>query len=203
VTQALENTTDTIMGKQKKGKAQWIKETMDLKEGHRWHAKPGYQVFVAGRGAVRFDVPSSWHFEPDTKSMKFMDKPPPDDDCRLEVSYNQLPPADYSLFPLEAMLRKIAKEDTRNVVEIGEVTTLKRQTARIVWIELKFIDSIENREAYSRVCIGLGSQVQCLITFDFWASDRDRLSPIWDEVLRTLTLGLYIRDPATGLAFPD
>lgn len=191
------------MGKQKKGKAKWLKETIELKADHRWHAPPGYKVFVAGRGAVRLDVPSGWHFEPDPQSVKFTDQPPPDDNCRLEMSYNHLPDNDYSLFPLEAILRKIAKEDARNVVEIGEVTTLKRQTARIVWIELKFIDATEDREAYSRICVGLGSQIQSLITFDFWATDRDRYIPIWDHVVNSLTLGLYIRDPATGLAFPD
>lgn len=191
------------MGKRKKGNAQWIKETLELKGDHRWHSKPGYKIFVADRGAVRFDVPANWHFEPDTKSFKFMDKKPPNDDCRLEVSFNRLPAADYSLFPLEATLRKIAKDDTRNVIEIGEVVALKRQTARIVWIELKFIDPTENREAFSRICVGLGSQIQCLITFDFWADHRDRLTPVWDEALRTLTLGLYIRDPMTGLAHPD
>ena len=193
----------TAMGKRKKGSAQWIKETLALQDDHRWSCKPGYKVFVADRGAVRFDVPSSWHIEPDTQSFKFMDKKPPNDDCRLEVSFNRLPAADYSLFPLEAILRKVALEDSRDVIEVGEVVRVKRQTARIVWLELKFMDCIEQREAYSRICLGLGSQIQCLITFDFWAADRDRMTPVWDEVLQTLTLGLYIRDPSTGLAYPD
>jgi len=191
------------MAKRKKGNARWIKETLDLKGDHNWQSQPGYKIFVLDRGAVRFDVPADWHFEPDTKSFKFMDKKPPNDDCRLEVSFNRLPPADYSLFPLEASLRKIAKEDTRNPIAISEVTTLKRQTARIAWIEIKFIDPDENREAFSRICVGIGSQIQCLLTFDVWESDRDRLSPVWDEALRTLTLGLYIRDPLTGAAYPD
>lgn len=187
----------------KKGTARWIKETLELKGEHHWQSSPGYKIFVADRGAVRFDVPQDWHFEPDTKSFKFMDQKPPDDDCRLEVSFNRLPPADYSLFPLAATLKKIAKEDKRNVVAVGEVITLNRQTARVVWIELKFIDSNEDREAFSRICVAIGSNIQCLITFDYWADQADRLTPVWDEVLRSLTLGLYIRDPATGLAFPD
>lgn len=191
------------MGKRNKRTPDWIKETLELKADHHWNSKPGYKIFVADRGAVRFDVPRNWHFEPDTKSFKFMDKKPPNDDCRLEVSFNRLPPADYSLFPLAATLKKIAADDHRNVIDRGEIITIKRQTLRIVWTELKFIDSNEDREAFSRICIGLGSNVQCLITFDYWADQAERMTPVWDEVLRTLTLGLYIRDPATGAAFPD
>jgi hypothetical protein len=73
-----------------------------------------------------------------------------------------------------------------------------------MWCEIKFIDTqTEPREAFSRTCVGLGSNIQCLITFDYWADQAEQLIPVWDEVMRSLTLGLYIRDPRTGLAFPD
>lgn len=191
------------MVKRKKGKPEWIKETLELNENHNWNSKPGYKIFVAGRGAVRFDVPQNWHFEPDEKSFRFHDAVPPDDDCRLEVSFNLLPEGDWSLFPLAHTLKKIAADDDRNVIDRGEVITLKRQTARIVWTEIKFIDSDENREAFSRICIGLGSNVQCLITFDYWADQAEKLTPVWDVVIDTLVLGLFIRDPRTGFALPD
>jgi hypothetical protein len=191
------------MAKRKKDDLKWVKETLELSDNHNWSSTPGCKVFVAGRGAVRFDVPGDWHFEPQEKSFRFTDKKPPDEDCCLEVSFNLLPQADFSEFPLGATLKKIAKDDSRNVIECGEVVRLKRQTAKIVWIELKFIDSEENREAYSRICIGLGSGVQCLITFDYWVDDADRLVPVWDTVLDTLVLGLFIRDPRTGFAMPD
>ncbi|KAM3097931.1 hypothetical protein ACKFKF_18585 [Phormidesmis sp. 146-12] len=191
------------MAKRKKDDLRWIKETLELKEDHRWQSKPGYKIFVADRGAVRFDVPHDWHFEPDVKSFKFLDRKPPDDDCRLEMSFNRLPQGDWSLFPLQHTLKKIVEDEKRNVIETGEIITLKRQIARIVWTEVKFIDAGENREAFSRICIGLGSNVQCLITFDYWADQADRLTPVWDQVLDSLVLGLYIRDPKTGLAFPD
>ncbi len=175
-----------------------------MKPDHHWQATPGYKIFVAGRGAVRFEIPGDWHLEPDTKSFRFSDRKPPDDDCRLEVSFNRLPPeADFSLFPLAKVLREIVEKDKRNVLEKGEIITEKRQTARIVWTEFKFLDSNEHREAYSRICIGLGSGIQSLITFDYWVDDAPRLTPVWDNVLRSLTLGLYIRDPLTGTAFPD
>ena len=191
------------MGKSKKGKPEWIKETLEINENHGWKSKDGYKIFVAGRGAVRFDVPQDWHFEPDEKSFRFHDATPPNDDCRLEVSYNHLPKQDWSLFPLEHTVKKVATADRRDVIEVGEVQKVKRQTARIAWIQIKFIDSNEDREAYSRICVGLGSNIQCLITFDYWADQAEKLTPVWDEVINSLVLGLYIRDPRTGFAMPD
>jgi hypothetical protein len=192
------------MTKRKKSNLQWIKETLELKPDHHWESPSGYNIFVAGRGAVRFNVPQKWVFEPQDKSFKFMDNKPPHDDCCLEVSFNQLPPNDWSQFPLKRTLRKIMEDDSRNVIERGEIIIVKRQTAKIVWTQIKFIDTQdEPREAFSRTCIGLGSNVQCLITFDYWADQAEQLTPVWDEVIRSLTLGLYIRDPRTGLAYPD
>jgi hypothetical protein len=192
------------MAKRKKDNLQWIKETLDLKPDHHWESPPDYKIFVANRGAVRFNVPQSWVFEPQKNSFKFCDKQPPDDDCCLEVSFNHLPPNDWSQFPLQVTLKKIIEDDSRNVIARGEIITAKRQTTRIVWAEIKFIDTQATpREAFSRICIALGSNVQCLITFDYWADQALELTPVWDEVIRSLTLGLYIRDPRTGTAFPD
>jgi hypothetical protein len=101
-------------------------------------------------------------------------------------------------------LKKVLENDSRNIIAKGEIITVKRQTAKIVWTEMKFIDTQEEpREAFSRTCIALGSNIQCLITFDYWVDQAEQLIPVWDEAMRSLTLGLYIRDPMTGLAFPD
>ncbi len=191
------------MSKSKKHNLQWLKETLELKEDHNWKSEPGTRIFVAGRGAVRFDVPEDWHFEPDEKSFRFLDNKPPNDDCRLEVSFNLLPPGNWAEFPIVPLLRQVLKDETRDAIEQGEIIKLKRQTARIVWTQIKFIDPIEHRPAYSRICIGLGSGVQCLITFDYWESDAERLTPVWDTVMKSLVLGLYISDPRTGFALPD
>jgi hypothetical protein len=189
----------------KKKGMKWIKETLELKPDHRWATdNEGYQIFVAGRGAVRMDVPQGWIFEPDEKSFRFLNADPPDDDCRLEVSFNLLPPGEWDMFPLKSTLRSVMEKDTRNIIERGDVITEKRQTARIVWMEIKFIDDQEEeRDAYSRTCIGIGSNVQCLVTMDYWADQAHLYTPVWDVVMRSLTLGLFIRDPRTGLAFPD
>lgn len=182
----------------------WIKQSLELSENHAWGSREGYKVFVAGRGAVRFDVPRDWAFEPKEKSFRFLDREPPDENCGLEVSYNLLPrEASFRDFPLAGILKKILQEDSREVIERSEVYKLKQQTARIVWGQLKVIDEEEKREAYSRICVGIGSGVQCLITFDYWADDAEQFEPVWDVVLDSLVLGLYIRDPRTGFAMPD
>ncbi|MUG93746.1 hypothetical protein F7734_15495 [Scytonema sp. UIC 10036] len=192
------------MAKRKKSNLEWMKQTLELKPDHHWEGPPGYKIFVADRGAVRFNIPRDWAFAPQEKSFKFFDKEPPDEDCCLEVSFNRLPPHDWSQFPLKSTLRKVVENETRNVIAKGDIITVKRQTAKIVWTEIKFIDTQEEpREAFSRTCIGIGSNIQCLITFDYWVDQAEQLTPVWDEVMRSLTLGLYIRDPLTGVAFPD
>jgi hypothetical protein len=37
--------------------------------------------------------------------------------------------------------------------------------------------------------------VQPLITMDFWESDLERVGPVWDEVLRSLKVGLELTPP--------
>ncbi len=189
--------------KAKKHDLKWIKQTLELDKDHLWRSKPGYQVFVAGRGAVRFDVPVGWHFEPKKDSFRFTDKPGEAADCGLEVSFNLLPPGDWRQLPIEKIMVDLVAQDSRNPIETYDIVTLPRQTAHVVWTEFKFIDPGENREAFSRTCVAIGSGVQCLITFEYWPEDGDRFRPVWDEVLNTLTLGLYIDDPRTGAARPD
>jgi hypothetical protein len=192
------------MAKRKKGNLQWIKETLDLKPDHLWEAPSGYKIFVVDRGVVRLNVPQDWVLEPQEKSFKFYDQKPPDEDCGLELSFNRLPPNDWLQVALVPILKSVTEKDTRNIIERGEIFTIKRQTAKFAWTEIKFIDTqSEPREAFSRTCIGLGSNIQCLLTFDYWADQAPQLTPVWDEALRSLTLGLYIRDPKTGAAYPD
>ena len=41
----------------------WKRRVYKLDANHTWKAKPGYQIFVADWGAVRFDIPSGWAFD--------------------------------------------------------------------------------------------------------------------------------------------
>src|SRR5215210_1801244 len=76
--------------------SKWQKRTLKLRDDHTWSGRPGCRVFVADRGAVRFDFPQDWIVIPQADSIRFHDKQPPDDDCVLGVSYLRLPPIDWS-----------------------------------------------------------------------------------------------------------
>lgn len=151
-----------------------------------------------GRGAVRFDFPQGWIMKPGTPSFKFYDGAPPDDDIRLEVSYNQLPPVDWSELPLSDLLESVVTDDHRRLVALGGIKRVRRDNLRLVWRETSFTDPVEKREARSRICIGIGTGVQCLITMEYWPEDAGRATPVWDEALRTLQLEHYVDDPTRG-----
>ena len=176
----------------------WKKQTLKLKDEHQWKARDGYRIFVANRGAVRFDFPQHWVLKPGDNSFKFHDAEPPDDDCRLELSINYLPPADWSRAPLADFLRGVADDDERPINARGEIITEDRPDLRLAWIELRFIDPVEQRAAHSRILLGIGGRVQCLLTFDYWADDDAQFALVWEEIVKSLQLGKIILDPTTG-----
>ena len=58
--------------------AKWDKRTIKLNHAHGWHSRPGFKIFVADRGAVRFDFPDDWLVIPEENgTIKFHDKPTP------------------------------------------------------------------------------------------------------------------------------
>jgi hypothetical protein len=122
----------------------------------------------------------------------------PDDDIRLEVSYNQLPSVDWSELPLSDLLKSVVTDDHRRLVALGGIKRIRRDNLRLVWRETSFTDPVEKREARSRICIGIGTGVQCLITMEYWPEDAGRATPVWDEALRTLQLEHYVDDPTRG-----
>lgn len=176
----------------------WNKETLKLNQDHGWKGKPGYRIFVADQGAVRFNFPQDWVVEPDSDSTKFYDGEPPNDDCRLACSYMRLPAIDWSGLPLSELIQAAVKGDPRALVPTGKPVHLIREGVELAWAEFRFIDPNERREAFTRVCIGRGSNIQTLITLDFWTEDAARLSEVWDEVMRSLQLGKYVKDPTVG-----
>ena len=176
----------------------WTKETLKLKEDHTWKAKDGYQIFVADRGAVRFNFPEGWIIVPTSDSIHLYDRRPPHDDCRLAVSFLRLKPIDWSGLPLSHLVKAAMHSDERMVLLRGEVQTVPREDLEVAWAEIRFLDPQAHREAASRYCLGRGFNLQSLITFDFWPEDAARLEPVWEEVLRSLELGRYVQDPTQG-----
>jgi hypothetical protein len=174
--------------------AKWKKKELKMAAGHGWRARPGHKIFVADRGALRFDYPVDWVFTPGATSCVFKD---PGDNCVLEVSFVRLPPIDWSGLPLLKLLMDVDAKDGRSIPE-EQIVRVQRPDLEYVWSEHTFMDPGEHREAIGRTCLARGQNVQALITFAFWPEDRERFTPAWDEALRSLQLGIYIADPKMG-----
>lgn len=175
------------------------KQVLRLKDNHTWNAPKGYKIVVLDRGAVSFNVPEKWvlvGMEPVT----LHDVQPPDDNVRLSVSFWHLPPGvDWSGLPLAPMLTDALKDSDLEIIERSDLTTIPRDDLEIVWTEHRFIDPQEKREAFSRITIARGWNVQALLTMDYWVNDRSKFLPAWHEVIRSLQLGRVIADPTKGV----
>jgi hypothetical protein len=182
--------------------AKWRKATYRLKRDHVWEAKPGYKIFVADAGAVRFDIPQDWIVTPGPDSIRFNDKPPPDDDCLLQMSLMRLnPEIDWSGLPLREMFEAAASGDERGTMPLGEPNVVRRQDLELIWREFTFTDPNEQREARSRACLARAGTLLPFITFDFWPEHAQRFDPVWNEILRSLRLGQYVKDPRRGARY--
>jgi hypothetical protein len=191
-----------VAGKQRRPKSEHR-----LKPDHGWRCKPGYQVVVLNRGAVRFDVPKTWVVsdveDPGGAHFTMFDKPEPDDDLRFQVSIFQLnPQIDWSGIPLDTVLAGALSgqqdADGKKTISQTEPVLIRRPGLTIAWNETLFIDPIEQREAYTRALLAHGSMIQTLMTMDFWVDDAGLAVPAWDEILRSLRLGQYVKDPLQG-----
>lgn len=179
--------------------AHWKKKSLRLKDKHGWKSKPGYGICVLDRGAIRFDYPVKWKVSADEDSLKIRDRDEPDDNCILAVSHMHLPPEAADQVPLRFLIQVSVDNDERGVLEKKDIVEVSREDGvEIAWGEVLFVDPKEKREAVGRICIARGSGVYCLITFDFWKDDAAKFEPVWKEVLRSLTLGLYVKDPTVG-----
>ncbi len=187
-----------VAGKQKRQKSEH-----KLRPDHGWRCKPGYQVVVLNRGAVRFDVPNKWVVsevkDPGGAHFTMHDKPEPDDDLRFQVSVFQLvPEIDWSGLPLDSLLTNSLKGDERPVTGSSGPSLITRPDVEIAWNETEFIDPEEERPARTRACLARGADVHTLITMDFWADEAAPAVRAWDEIMRSLRLGQYVKDPLQG-----
>lgn len=172
--------------------------TLELPKKHGWKCSPGYCIFVLDRGAVRFDIPQGWIVKFGETSVKIHDREPPGDDCALEVSCFRHPPVDWAGLPLRQLLNASVPGEEGDIPANREIVEARRADLELAWTERRYVDPGEKRDAVSRVLIGRGTGVHCLITFDFWADQAARFDPAWDEIVRSLVLACYVADPARG-----
>lgn len=141
----------------------WHKRQQKLAEDHRWTARSGCRIFVADRGAVRFDIPEKWEVVPDAESIKLYDRSPPDDECVIAVSYLRLPRVDWSGLPLTELIEAATRDDERPIHTRGGIHHVDRDDLEIAWREMRFLDPQGQREACSRLCIARWGRIQALI----------------------------------------
>ena len=173
----------------------WQKRTYKLEGNYKWKAKPGCQIFIADRGAVRFDFPRGWVSEPqEGGSIRLCDKVPPDNDSALEVSVMHLAPIDWSDLSLAYLLRELkgSPEERGPVTWKGEIVEEKRGELEIAWQAMRWIDPGEKREACSYACLARRRHTQIFLTFDYWLDDEKRFGHVWRDALDTLAVGEQI-----------
>ena len=176
----------------------FTKHSARLSEKHTWNAPKGYKIVVMERGAASFNIPEAW-LVVKMNPLEIHDGAPPDDNARLMVTLWHLPPGvDWSGLPLKPMLLDSVNHGKHKLLSTSKPIEIARGGAEIVWLEQLFIDPVEEREAYSRIAVARGFDVQLLITFDFWKDDAARCTPVWDEVIHSLQLGREIENPLKG-----
>ena len=191
----------------------WEKMEFDLPENHGWTAKPGNRVFVANKGAMRFEIPNTWILDmpKNSRAFLFYDRAPAEAaDMRLDARVLYLaamhPDVDWASVqpwnapPITEWLKKNMTSDTRNPTRIGAPLTINLNGMTVAWAELDFIDSVEKRLAHTRVCYAMNTSVALLsiIALDYWDDVSDTATKVWNDVIGTLKMGEYVESPFRG-----
>jgi hypothetical protein len=171
-------------------------ENFKLKDNHTWKSKPGFSICVLDRGVVRFDYPSSWTVEPDEGAVHLHDMPPSVESCDLGVSIFRMPEAFVRELSLDETLRETLGSE-RKVYQQSEIRHIERGDLEIAWLEQRYTDAEYKRDARFRVALARGPAL-CLISMNYWSSRAAGLERVWEEVLRTLVMGMQVEDPTKG-----
>jgi len=171
-------------------------EKLKLKDNHTWKSKPGNSICVIERGLVRFDYPSNWIVEPDEGAVHLHDRPPSVESCDLGVSIFRVPAAHIQSLSLDDTLRETLGAE-RKPYQQSEIHHIARGDLEIAWLQQKYVDAEYKRDARFRVALARGPAL-CLISMNYWSSRAPGLEIVWDEVLRTLVMGIQVKDPTAG-----
>jgi hypothetical protein len=171
-------------------------EKHKLKGNHTWKSNPGYSICVIDRGLVRFDYPSHWIVEPEDGAVHLHDRPPSVESCDLGVSIFRVPAEYVRELSLDDTLRDTLGTD-RKAYKQSEIHHIERGDLEIAWLEQRYIDTEYKRDARFRVALARGP-ILCLISMNYWSNRAAGLEIAWNEVLRTLVMGMRIEDPTAG-----
>ena len=171
-------------------------EKLRLKENHTWKSRPGYSICVLDRGLVRFDYPGHWIVKPDESAVHLHDQQPSVESCDLGVSLFHLSAEEIGDLSLDEVLRASLGGD-RTPYQESAVHRISRPGLEIVWLEQRYTDEQYQRDARFRVALARGPAL-CLISMNYWANRAAGLERVWNEVLRTLVMGVPVADPTAG-----
>jgi len=171
-------------------------EKFKLKGNHTWKSKPGYSICVLDRGLVRFDYPSNWIVETEEGAVLLHDREPSIESCDLGVSLFRMPPEVIADVPMDEMLVDSLGTE-RKAYQQSEIHHVERGDLEISWLEQRYVDAGQNRDARFRVALARGAVI-CLISMNYWSDRAAGLERVWEEVLRTLMLGMHVEDPTAG-----
>jgi hypothetical protein len=171
-------------------------EHLRLKANHTWKSKPGFSICVIDRGLVRFDCPSNWIVEPGEGAVHLHDRTPSVESCDLGVSIFRIPAEHVRELSLDDTLRETLGSE-RKPYRQSEIHRIERGDLEIAWLEQRYTDAEYNRDARFRVALARGPAL-CLISMNYWSNRAAALESVWDEVLRTLVMGMHIEDPTAG-----
>lgn len=171
-------------------------EKLKLKDKHTWKSKPGNSICVIDRGLVRFDYPSNWIVEPEDGAVHLHDRPPSVESCDLGVSIFRVPAEHVRELSLDDMLRDTLGKE-RQPYQQSEIHHIVRGDLDVSWLEQRYIDTEYKRDARFRVALARGT-ILCLISMNYWSNRAAGLERVWEEVLRTLVIGLRVEDPTAG-----
>jgi hypothetical protein len=69
---------------------------------------------------------------------------------------------------------------------------------RFAWVQSKYHDPDNGRLICSRSLMAFGNNVHVVITYDCWDDEVEKFEPVWKTLLKTMRLGEFVADPATG-----
>ncbi len=171
-------------------------EKLKLKDNHTWKSKPGYSICVIDRGLVRFDYPSNWIVEPDEGAVHLHDRPPSVESCDFGVSVFRAPAAYVQELSLDDTLRETLSSDRKPYAQ-SEIHHITRGDLEIAWLQQNYLDAEYKRDARFRVALARGP-ILCLMSMNYWSNRAAGLERVWDEALRTLVIGMHVKDPTAG-----
>jgi len=133
-------------------------EEFRLKANLTWKSKPGYSICVLDRGLARFDYPSGWVVEMQEGAVMLHDREPSIESCDLGVSIFRIAGQAIADVSMDELLRN-SLDAGRNPYQESENHRLQRDDLETVWLEHRYVEPGQNRDARFRVALARGPRL--------------------------------------------